>query len=97
MFRMCPTPDSLLACAGSQGKDAHEIHYGFELSDDEIRRIKETTAILWFYIALIYTDVMNREHEARFCWRHGQENPAADQMIYFFDDGSAPAAYTRKT
>jgi hypothetical protein len=74
-----------------------EIHYGFELSEDEILRIKKTTAILWFYISLIYTDVMNREHFARFCWKWGRQNSAADEIFYFFDDGSAPPAYTRKT
>ncbi len=74
-----------------------ETHFGFVLSDDEVQKIGEATAILWLYIALVYTDVRNKRYEARFCWKWGRQNPTADGISYFFDDGSAPAAYTRKT
>jgi len=73
-----------------------ETHFGFELTDDQIKALKESAAVLWFYGLLNFHDVMDRPHETAFCWQWGQQSEA-DSMFYFFDDGSAPPAYTRKT
>ncbi|HWN49836.1 MAG TPA: hypothetical protein VNO18_08430 [Xanthobacteraceae bacterium] len=73
-----------------------DIHFGFELTEDQIDKITDSSVALWFYILLTYHDVMDRPHEGGFCWHLGKQN-VADATIYFFDDGSAPAAYTRKT
>jgi hypothetical protein len=71
------------------------LHFGFELRDDQIAEIEGSSAILWFYAALAYQDVRGKSHETRVCWQWGRQNPKADGISYFFDDGSAPAAYTQ--
>jgi hypothetical protein len=74
-----------------------DIDFGFELSDDELAKIRAASAVLWFYVLLTYHDVMDRSHDVGFCWQWGKQNPEADDMSYFFDDGSAPSKYTRRT
>jgi hypothetical protein len=77
-------------------KQSIEIHFSFELSDVQRNEIKNASAILWFYIRLVYRDVMDRFHDVGCCWQYGHQNEA-DSGFYLFDDGSAPAAYTSKT
>jgi hypothetical protein len=73
-----------------------EIHFGFELTSDQVRMVEASEAVLWLYGRLTFRDVMDRPHESGFCWQWGRQNEA-DDISYFFDDGSAPAAYTAKT
>jgi hypothetical protein len=79
-------------------KDAREIeiHFGFELTDEQIAWISRSEKVLWFYGVLTFRDIMDRSHGICFCWQWGRQNEA-DSVSYFFDDGSAPAAYTAKT
>lgn len=73
-----------------------ELHFGFELSADEINEISSLESVLWFYGVLTFADVMDRTHEVGFCWQWGRKYDA-DSIAYFYDNGSAPAAYKRKT
>jgi hypothetical protein len=72
-----------------------ETHFGFELSDIERTQIAESKAVLWFYILMTYIDIMDRPHEIGSCWQWGKQKPA-DDIMYFFDNGTAPAAYTKR-
>jgi hypothetical protein len=73
-----------------------EVHYGFQLSAAERTAITNSEAVLWFYILMTYLDIMDRSHEIGSCWQWGKQNPA-DALMYFFDNGTAPSAYTKRT
>jgi hypothetical protein len=77
-------------------KQGIEVHFSFELSDDQINGIKSKSVTLWVYTQLVYQDVMDRLHDVGCCWQLGSQNEA-DDGFYLFDDGSAPASYTAKT
>jgi hypothetical protein len=81
---------------GARDNGEIEIHFGFELADEQIRMIEKSDAVLWFYGKLTFRDVLDRPHDTGFCWQWGRQNEA-DGISYFFDDGSAPAAYVTKT
>lgn len=71
-----------------------DVHYGIELTDDEIMAAASDNCWLWFYGCVYYTDFLQAKREARFCWRYANRN--FDTVFYFFtSDGDPPAAYTR--
>ncbi len=73
-----------------------DIHYGIELTDDELREIIENRLWLWFYGCLYYRDFMNDEREYRFCWRFANQNHRTMKPYYFFSsDGNPPKSYTK--
>jgi hypothetical protein len=88
-----PSPSSILKERES-GKI--EIHFGFQLTEAERTAIANSEAVLWFYAMMTYLDIMDRHHEIGSCWQWGKQNPA-DDIMYFFDNGSAPVAYTKRT
>jgi hypothetical protein len=73
-----------------------EIDYGFELAEDARNAIASGEGVLWFYVLITYRDIMDRTYEMGSCWQWGKRNKE-DGLMYFFDDGSAPAAYTKRT
>lgn len=95
VFKMkgTPAPSSILK---ERESGTIETDFGFELSEEERRKISESEAVLWFYILMTYLDIMDRSHEIGSCWQWGKHN-AADGLSYFFDNGTAPAAYTKRT
>ena len=88
-----PAPNSILK---ERETDTIEIHYGFQLDAAELAAIANSDAVLWFYVLMTYLDIMDRPHEIGSCWQWGKQNPA-DDLMYFFDNGTAPAAYTKRT
>jgi hypothetical protein len=75
-------------------KGGVEIHYGIDLTADQIASIRERTSFLWLYCAYHYLDFLREPHEARFCWKWSQDPPG--HGIYgFISDSGIPDAYTQ--
>jgi hypothetical protein len=81
---------------GARDNKEIEVHFGFELTEEQVGMIEGTEAVLWLYGRLTFRDVMDRPHDIGFCWQWGRQNEA-DSISYFFDEGNAPVAYTIKT
>lgn len=88
------SPSSILKEREESGKI--QIDFGFELTESERIAIAKSESVLWFYVLMTYLDIMDRPHEIGSCWQWGKQNPA-DSVMYFFDNGTAPAAYTKRT
>jgi len=88
-----PSPSSILK---ERESSKIEIHFGFRLTENERDAIANSGAVLWFYVLMTYLDIMDRPHEIGSCWQWGKQNPA-DSLMYFFDNGTAPSAYTKRT
>lgn len=74
----------------------HDVHFGIDLTDDELEGIKEGRAWLWFYGCLCYRDFMNESREYRFCWRYANQTPEQTTSHYHFSsNGNPPKAYTK--
>lgn len=73
-----------------------DLHYGIELTEQEIASCAAGTSWLWFYGELTYRDFLHEEHKHRFCWRHADRNPPGGPAFFFFSsDGEPPPAYIR--
>lgn len=85
------SPSSILK---ERDKSEIEIHYGIELTEEERSKIANKTAKLWFFIRMTYLDIMDRPYFIGSCWQWGKQTE--EGILYFFDDGTAPAAYTKR-
>ena len=70
-----------------------EMHYGIDLTVEEIAALKEGKAWLWLYCSLTYRDFIGIK-EKRFCWRWAQR-PTGDGVRFWVMDGQSPPAYTQ--
>lgn len=75
-----------------------DLHYGIELTEQDIASCIAGTSWLWFYGELTYRDFLHEEHKHRFCWRHADRNPPDGPAFFFFSsDGQPPPAYIRSS
>jgi hypothetical protein len=69
------------------------VHYGIELSEDEIKAAASSEAWLWVYGCMYYTDFLQSKREAKFCWRFANRN-VGSVFYHFASDGEPPQTYT---
>jgi hypothetical protein len=85
------SPNSILK---ERDKSEIEIHYGIELTEEERSKVANKTAKLWFFVRMTYLDIMDRPYFIGSCWQWGKQTE--EGILYFFDDGTAPSAYTKR-
>jgi hypothetical protein len=71
----------------------HELHYGIELSDEELNSLRAGTTWLWFFGMIEYRDFLDDRRLAKFCWRFANRN-VGTKFYFFASDGNPPERYT---
>jgi hypothetical protein len=72
------------------------INFPIRITETQRSAIKDGKSSLWIYFVLSYRDFMDDPHEARFCYRWGQD-PPGEGIYGFIREIGAPPKYTRKT